>query len=357
MVADVMSRHGDAEAAIAPLGFLAAQLAALTLLYLRPRPRTAVLFIIVSVACVVGYEAALYSYGPTMSGASQYLANRPIVALCAIGAVTGTPVSGIQWSTAGLLAGEVASTALQLVMGRTVELGIGPFLAWLLIVVLMLWIRRSARAQSSVPDPRNVDEETLRLEAERDAEARAASVVHDTVLSDLAAIVHGRVVLTEHDRQHLRQNVARLSAAMSGTVDATECWSVDEELLGVVSDLQWRGLTVEVSGRGSAIAELSLPARTAALDAIRAALENVLAHAGTESADLFIDDNADQVMIMLVDKGRGYDAHAVGGDRLGLRLSIVKRVEDCGGRATVWTQPGVGTSVLLLFPKERRHET
>jgi signal transduction histidine kinase len=143
---------------------------------------------------------------------------------------------------------------------------------------------------------------------------------------------------------------------MSGTGEDTESGSVDVELLSVVSDLQWRGLTVEVSGRGSAIARLSKPARAAALNAIRAALENVLEHAGTESADLFIDDNADQVMIMVVDQGRGYDADAVGSDRLGLRLSIVKRVEDCGGQATVWTQPGVGTSVVLTLPKERARE-
>ena len=352
MVVDVMASHGVASASIAPLGFLTAQFAALVLLSLRPQARTGVIFLIVSVACIAGYQLALFSADPTIDDASRFVVNRPIVALCAIGAVTGGPIGGIRWSTAGLLAGELTSYVVQVSLGRNVELGLGPLVAYLLIVLLMLWVRRSSFNQRErMPDPTSVDAETRRLEEERDAEARAAAVVHDTVLSDLAAIVHGRVVLSEYDRQHLRNNVGRLRAAMAGELEVTDSGSVDLDLIRVISDLQWRGLSVELSGSGSALGQLSRPARTAALNAIRAALENVLVHAGTTSVDLFIDETPDDVMVMIVDQGAGFDPEAVGSDRLGLRLSIVKRIEDCGGRATVWSRPGVGTSVVLSLPK------
>lgn len=352
MVVDVLADRGLGRAAIAPLGFLVAQLAALTLLYLRPRPRTGVIFIVVSIVCIAGFQLALFAALPSVGEIHPYLANRPVVALCAIGAVTGRPIGGIQWTTAALIAGELTSALVQLSVGRSVELGIGPLLAYLLIVTLMLWLRRSATNQASgVPDERRIDEETLRLEQERDAEARAAAVIHDTVLSDLAAIVHGRVVLTEHDRAHLRENMRRLTSAMAGSPEPTASVPVDLELLGVVRDLQWRGLSVEISGSGSALSLLDPPTRTAALGAIRAALENVLAHAGTSSADLFIDDNPDEVMVMVVDQGKGFEADAVGDDRLGLRLSITKRIEDGGGRVNFWSRPGVGTSVVLSLPK------
>lgn len=352
MVVDVLAAGGRAQAAVAPLAYLAAQLAALVLLYLRPRPRTALIYLAAGTVCTVGFQWALFTADPGIADDSQFLVNRTIVAMIAVGAVTGRPIAGIQWSTAALLAGEFASAALQAGLGRQIELGAGPLIAYLLVVILMLWMMRSSRSQQAhVPDSRSVDAETRRLEEERDAEARAAAVIHDTVLGDLAAIVHGRVVLTEHDQEHLRQNVARLQAAMSGDIDATATAAVDVELLQVISDLQWRGLSVEASGNGAALSLLGRPARTAALNAIRAALENVLVHAGAASADLFIDDNDDEVMIMVVDQGKGYDPDAVGSDRLGLRLSIVKRIEDCGGRATVWSRPGEGTSIVLSLPK------
>ncbi|HEU4808431.1 MAG TPA: ATP-binding protein [Homoserinimonas sp.] len=352
VVVDVLVHRGLGPASVPPVGFLAAQLAALALMFLRPRPRTGIIYIAVSVVSIAGFQLALLTTDPSLGDTSQFLLNRPIVALCAIGAITARPIGGIQWTTAALLAGELTSVAVQFALGRSVELGIGPLLAYLLIVLLMLWLLRSGANQAGLlPDERSINEETRRLEEERDAEARAAAIVHDTVLSDLAAIVHGRVVLTEYDRQHLRDNIQRLNSAMAGALEPTPSGRVDLDLLGVVSDLRWRGLSVEISGAGSALSLLDASTRTAALNAVKAALENVLVHAGTASADLFIDDNPDEVMIMVVDQGCGFEADAVGGDRLGLRLSIVKRIEDCGGRATLWSKPGVGTSVLLSLPK------
>jgi signal transduction histidine kinase len=352
MVLDVLASRGLHGAAVAPIGCLVAQLAALALVYLRPRPRTAITFIVVSVVCIAVFQLSLFSAVPAVDEIYPYLANRPIVALCAIGAVTGRPIGGIQWSTAALIAGELTSVFVQLALGRAVELGVGPLIGYLLVVTLMLWVRRSSRNQATrVPDERQVDEETRRLEQERDAEARAAAVIHDTVLSDLAAIVHGRVVLTEYDRRYLRDNMRRLTSAMEDSSVPPSSVPVDLELLGVVSDLQWRGLSVEISGTSSALSILDPATRTAALGAIRAALENVLVHAGTSSADVFIDDNPDEVMVMVVDQGTGFDVDAVGDDRLGLRLSIVKRIEERGGRANLWSHTGVGTSVVLTLPK------
>src|SRR5690554_5166880 len=341
-----------AQHAVVPAAFLVAQLAALILLYLRPRPRTAVIFLAVSVICVAGFQLSLLTTAPFVNEVNPFLLNRPIVAMCAIAAATGRAISGIQWSTGAFLAGEVTSVAVHMALDRNVQIGAGPVLAIIVVVTLMLWVRGTASNQSrDVPDERRIDEETLRLEREREAEERAAAVVHDTVLSDLAAIVHGRVVLTENDKEYLRENMRRLTSAMAESYVPTASSAVDLGLLGVVKDLQWRGLSVEISGAGSALSQVDSETRTAALGAIRAVLENVLVHADTSSADVFIDDTPDEVMVMIADQGKGFLREAVGSDRLGLRLSIVRRIEDCGGRATLWSQPGVGTTVVLSLPK------
>jgi signal transduction histidine kinase len=349
---DAFASRGLAQHALAPVGFLFAQVVALVLLYLRPRPRTAIIFVVVSVICIAGFQHLLFTTAPFIDEVNPFLLNRPIVALCAIGAVTGRAIGGIQWTIGALIAGELASVIVQVALDRSVTLGVGPLLAAVLVVTLMLWVRGSANNQShGVPDERQIDEETLRLEQEREAEERAAAVIHDTVLSDLAAIVHGRVVLTENDQRYLRDNMRRLTSAMADSFVPTASSAVDLGLLGVVKDLQWRGLSVEISGAGSALSQVDSETRTAALGAIRAVLENVLVHAETSSADVFIDDNPDEVMVMIADQGKGFVPEAVGSDRLGLRLSIVRRIEDCGGRATLWSQPGVGTTVVLSLPK------
>lgn len=354
IVIDVLAQWGIPESAIAPVGFLAAQLLALVWVFLRPRARTAVIFIAVSAICIAGYQLTLLTAAPSIADPSPFLVNRPVMVICAIGAVTGTTRGGIIWTTAALLLGESASIAVHVGLGHALRPGLGPVLVWVLIVILMLWLRRSRAIQAErVPDAAALDRETQRLQHESDAEDRAAAVIHDTVLSDLAAIVHGLAMLPDHHRRHLRENVGRLRAAMSGEAEtaASASASIDLDLLGVVSDLQWKGLTVDLSGSDSALTQLTKHGRSAALNAIRAALENVLLHSGTASADLFIDDNAHQVMIMVVDQGVGFDPDAVGSDRLGVRLSIIKRVEDCAGSATVWSELGVGTSLLLTLPK------
>jgi signal transduction histidine kinase len=350
MVFDVCAAVGRLSAAGAAIGFLAMQLAALALMYLRPWPRAGVFFLAVSLITIVGYQYVLLTAGLGLGDQLQYLLNRPVVAIVAICAITVNAVHGILWSTAAFVLGEAASIALQLALGGPLLIGVGPAMAYALVVVILLWIMFNTRNQlRRNPDLGMVDAETRRLEDEYDAHARAAAVIHDTVLSDLAAIVHGRVVLMDWERQHLRAHVKRLRSAMEGTDETVETGQLDVELLHLVTELQWRGLSVEVSGSGR-LTSLSRQSRAVVLDAIRASLENVLVHAGTASADLFLDDSAGELMIMIADEGKGFDPGGVGSDRLGLRLSIMKRIQDCGGSASIWSQPGVGTSIVLSLP-------
>jgi signal transduction histidine kinase len=57
---------------------------------------------------------------------------------------------------------------------------------------------------------------------------------------------------------------------------------------------------------------------------------------------------------MIVDSGSGFDPHEIGDDRLGVRASIIQRVEAVGGYARVWSTPGNGTSVLISMPAQPR---
>ena len=126
------------------------------------------------------------------------------------------------------------------------------------------------------------------------------------------------------------------------------CSSDLNGMVSLVSELQWRGLTVDITGNPEEEVVRVSSERIAALHAaVRACLENVLQHAETDSAELILGAADGAATVMVIDQGRGFDPASVPGDRLGIRSSIIGRVEDLGGTVRVWSQPGQGTSVML----------
>ena len=86
-------------------------------------------------------------------------------------------------------------------------------------------------------------------------------------------------------------------------------------------------------------------ARSYAGDRLRAAL-----HAVARETDLF-EVEADEVSVVVRDKGKGFDPEAVPADRKGLAESVLGRMTRRGGTATVTSAPGEGTKVTLKMPR------
>jgi len=215
-------------------------------------------------------------------------------------------------------------------------------------------IQRAQRGR--IPDFLLLRAEARKLEAARKIEQRAVAVLHDTVLNDLALVINGPDTLDERTRSRMREDVATLAAAdlltevdRSTFVDSSDA-TLRNQLMALVSDFQWRGLSVEVTGDAGEGAHLTAEAVMAAVGALRACLENVLAHSGAESAELIVSATDTSVSWTVSDAGRGFDPGAVAPDRLGLRNSVVGRVQSAGGAVRVWSSPGQGTSVLITLP-------
>jgi signal transduction histidine kinase len=107
-----------------------------------------------------------------------------------------------------------------------------------------------------------------------------------------------------------------------------------------------------------------MPGRVAAALAQAAgeALANVARHAGTDEAWVAVRPCSPApgsagsagtvlagVSVVVRDEGAGFDPDRIGPDRLGVRRSIVERVADWGGRATIESAPGAGTVVSLAW--------
>lgn len=78
------------------------------------------------------------------------------------------------------------------------------------------------------------------------------------------------------------------------------------------------------------------------------ALVNAARHSGTPAIDLYAEVRDDGVQVNVRDRGRGFDTMGVAAG--GIAYSIVARIEDVGGTATIKSAPGLGTEVSLFMP-------
>jgi two-component system NarL family sensor kinase len=81
------------------------------------------------------------------------------------------------------------------------------------------------------------------------------------------------------------------------------------------------------------------------------ALHNVVKHAQASAAEVELRCDASQVTLRVTDDGCGFDlgTRPDGGESYGLR-SMAERAELVGGRLTVTSRPGLGTSVTATVP-------
>ena len=99
------------------------------------------------------------------------------------------------------------------------------------------------------------------------------------------------------------------------------------------------------------------PDVTALVRAAREAMVNAAKHAGVDRIDVYAEARERSVEVFVRDRGIGFDPAAIADDRMGVRGSIVDRVERHGGTATIRSRPGDGTEVALSVPRRQTAST
>jgi signal transduction histidine kinase len=173
-----------------------------------------------------------------------------------------------------------------------------------------------------------------------------AAHLHDSVLQTLALIQKNaddsRAVarLARAQERDLRSWLYGDSAATDTTVAGALRTAAAE-----VEDSH--GVPVEVVTVGdTALVEQVRPLVLAA----REAMVNAAKHSGADKVDVYAETTAGQVEVFVRDRGRGFDLDGVPEDRLGMRRSIIDRMQRHGGTAKVRSAPGEGTEVRLSMP-------
>ncbi|MBD0292164.1 MAG: PspC domain-containing protein [Jiangellaceae bacterium] len=173
--------------------------------------------------------------------------------------------------------------------------------------------------------------------------ADVAAHLHDSVLQTLALIQKH----ADHPREVVRlarsQERDLRSWLYADRVDVTASFAA--ALRGVAAEVEEaHGVPVEMVTVGDA----SLDERARALvSAVREAAVNAAKHSAAPRVDIYAEVEAGDVDVFVRDRGRGFDVDAVSADRLGIRHSIVDRMQRHGGSARIRSGAEEGTEVHL----------
>lgn len=237
-------------------------------------------------------------------------------------------VSGILGFLLG--SGQLAQAGRSLAATGVMLIGLGLITApWIMRLVRELYEERGERIRSQ----------------ER---AEVAAHVHDSVLHTLTLIQRNA------DDPREVQRLARAQERELRTwlyqpkadADATLAAAVEKAAAQVE---EAHGLPIEVVCVGDCPLDEQLGA---ALQAAREAMVNAAKYSGSPSVSVFAEVEPEQVTIFVRDRGNGFDMSGIPEDRMGVRQSIIGRMERNGGSARIRTAPGEGTEVELVVKRD-----
>ena len=357
LVMETTARAGRLSAAILPSGLLVLMLVCLGFVVWRARIWAVVAYLAVGFVASTSYELTLLMALPGSIDTQIYLLNRPAVALVLVGLAARSPLAGICWSLLGFVVSTASTFVVSLLGAVPFRPGYGPIFVVLmsLAAYLTLWGVQVVQRRR-IPNIEELEAENDRLAHGEDLARRTTAAVHDTLLNDLSIVMNAPDTLDARARTRLRDDLQTLSGAewldtsSRLTMVDEQDTSLRNDIMRLISGFQWRGLSVHVTGSGDGIYRLEPAMATALVDALGAALENVLRHAGTAVAEVELVYSPEAITVMVTDEGVGFDPEKVAGDRLGIRASIEARILAVGGTVQVWSAPGSGTSIVMSIP-------
>lgn len=250
-----------------------------------------------------------------------------------------------KWGTALRIATGMVLMAAAVAMMATSRIGVEqlPVVLWVsgltlggVGVVAAPWMLRYRRNLDKAREEKLI----------ADTRADMAAHLHDSVLQTLALIQRQaddpRQVASLARRQE-RELRNWLYADSSGPATLKAALT---EAGGEVEDE--RGVPVEVVCVGDIELDAGLRAM---VQAAREAIMNAAKHSQADLIDVYAEveteDDQTSVQVFVRDRGQGFELSGIADDRMGVRGSIIGRMERHGGTARVRSAPGEGTEIRL----------
>ena len=336
-------------------------MAALLILFTRHRRiLLAVSYLLVGTLGVYVFTATVLGVPDVFPASNMFLVALPKMALVMVGGAGSTALAGVLWSTAAFLLAEAA--ALLAILSTTVLyrpdlFTLSTYLVLVGVMVLAGIDRRASNAAQPAIHRAVQDGSNRQL---RDAlDTRAIALLNDTTVAQLVALSLAEpgalspglkaslryTLTTLHDTNWLTEATEAAEAAETPSA----AW-LSSAVHTAIERCRERGLTVEVTGDRDALARLDASSDRDIGLAVQQCLVNVILHAGIASAEVAIESDSSTISLLITDAGRGFTESESASDRLGLRQSVRRRIEQLGGSVLIWSRPGAGTSVRLTVP-------
>jgi signal transduction histidine kinase len=319
-----------------------------------------VALISVGVVCAYLFAIVFHSQPAAVEQIDGYIIAMPTLALMLAPGVATRSGPPLAASVAAFVGGCIAVGLSALQHGVVIVPAVVPIGALTLIVLLGV---AAGRGRSPLTSARRNLQRAQRDEQmssmRTGIELKAAALMHDTVLNDLASLATAPTgALSTSQRAQMEKDLALLlgeewlsEEPESDQGDARADWQ-RSRLASAIEAARGSGLQVESTGDLTVISRLSRESAKALGLAVRQCLANVLQHSGTDRAEVAVYGTDAEVTVMVIDTGRGFTESETAGDRMGLRHSVRSRVEQAGGSVRLWSTPGRGTSVMIRVPAE-----
>ena len=187
------------------------------------------------------------------------------------------------------------------------------------------------------------DERTERALSQQQADV--AAHLHDSVLQTLALIQ--RQASDPREVVRLARSQERDLRGWLYGVPTEPDSSLKVALERVAAEVEEQhGVPVETVMVGDCPVDTAVQAL---VRAAREALVNAAVHARADRVDVYAEVEGDEVIAFVRDRGVGFDPDAIAEGRMGVRGSIIERMQRHGGAAVVRSTPGGGTEVRLTI--------
>lgn len=194
--------------------------------------------------------------------------------------------------------------------------------------------------------------EQARIDAVERERQRLDALIHDRVLNTL--LVAGKAESAEDQKGAAQLAENAIQTLQEALVEPRSTPSVTP--LGLFRALRKAAMQllpiIEVRTLGGGSEEIPALEAQAITQATLQAIDNAARHSGATRFELVLDSPAPgSLEIIVKDNGSGFRADRLPKDRIGIRTSVIGRMEAIGGQAKINTAPGSGTEIILRWSK------
>lgn len=201
--------------------------------------------------------------------------------------------------------------------------------------------------------------EAAAVRAQQRERDRLGRAVHDGVLQVLAQVARRSGDLGPEGAR-LAHEAATQEASLRALLSSGQAHPASDGIVDLVPELAALGradVEVAVPAHAVPVAPRIADELTAA---VREALGNTSRHSPGAHAWVLVEDTGAEILVTVRDNGDGFApgriAAAAAEGRMGVSRSIIGRLHDIGGRATITSTEGGGVEVVMAVPREERDD-